>query len=91
MENFLVNKVSNDEDFKNLLAKFLRQNGYESENSTRGLKSALKDYQCVFGEDAPLWVKSLWTSTALSTVHLAIATKKALPEYFEVPREALRK
>lgn len=90
MENFLVNKISTNEEFYLLLGKFLLQNGYESENSQRGLKSVQRDYEYVFNTTAPDWVSLIWPSTALSVLQLAIATKKVLPSEIDLPQEALK-
>ena len=44
----LANRSSSGLDYSTLLEKLLQQNGYSSDNSKHGLKSALKDYEAVF-------------------------------------------
>ena len=39
----LANRSSSGLDYSTLLEKLLQQNGYSSDNSKHGLKSALKD------------------------------------------------
>lgn len=43
----LANRSSSGLDYSTLLEKLLQQNGYTSDNSKHGLKSALKDYEAV--------------------------------------------
>ena len=44
----LANRSSSGLDYSTLLEKLLQQNGYSSDNSKHGLKSALKDYEAYF-------------------------------------------
>ena len=53
------------------LEKLLQQNGYTSDNSKHGLKSALKDYEAVFHSGAPKWLDLVWPSIGVSLLHLA--------------------
>jgi len=87
---FLNHSVESQEDFEALIGAFLHQNGYDSENSKRGLRSASLDYKAVFNEELPAWIKTIWQSTALSLVHLAIEVKEPLPNQITLPAEAIR-
>lgn len=53
----LANRSSSGLDYSTLLEKLLQQNGYTSDNSKHGLKSALKDYEAVFHIGAPKWAR----------------------------------
>lgn len=88
--SFLNHTVKSQEDFEALIGAFLHQNGYDSENSKRGLRSATLDYKAVFNEELPNWTKNIWQSTALSLVHLAIEVKEPLPNQIAIPAEAIR-
>jgi len=87
---FLNHSVESQEDFEALIGAFLHQNGYDSENSKRGLRSATLDYKAVFNKELPDWTKIIWQSTALSLVHLAIEVKEPLPGRITIPAEAIR-
>ena len=76
-------------EFDQMIQKLLEQNGYNSENSRKGLEFALKDYNSIFCSEAPSWLSTVWTSTAMSLVHLAIARKQKLPEQVRIPQSAL--
>lgn len=43
-----ANRISSGLDFNEMLTRMLQQNGYTSDNSKKGLRSALKDYDAVF-------------------------------------------
>ena len=58
----LANRSSSGLDYSTLLEKLLQQNGYSSDNSKHGLKSALKDYEAVFHNGAPKWLDLVWRS-----------------------------
>ena len=58
----LANRSSSGLDYSTLLEKLLQQNGYTSDNSKHGLKSALKDYEAVFHSGAPKWLDLVWPS-----------------------------
>lgn len=88
--SFLNHTVKSQEDFEALIGAFLHQNGYDSENSKRGLRSASLDYKALFNEEPPEWIKTIWLSTALSVVHLAIEVKEPLPNQITLPAEAIR-
>ena len=77
----LANRSSSGLDYSTLLEKLLQQNGYTSDNSKHGLKSALKDYEAVFHSGAPKW---------LGLLHLALSFKQPLPENVDLPQEALK-
>lgn len=86
----LANRSSSGMDFETLLTKLLEQNGYTSDNTKHGLKTALKDYQAVFGKDAPQWLELVWPSIGVSLVHLALSFKRALPDKVNLPQVALK-
>ena len=75
---------------RQLLEKLLQQNGYTSDNSKHGLKSALKDYEAVFHSGAPKWLDLVWPSIGVSLLHLALSFKQPLPENVDLPQEALK-
>ena len=58
----------------------MHQMGYESDNTKKGVKSAVKDYEAKLQAEPPQWVFDIWPSIALSVLHLAIAKEKKLPE-----------
>lgn len=76
--------------FEDLLGRLLQQNGYASDNTRHGLKSALKDYTAYFHAEAPDWLRLVWPSIGLSVVHLALSFKKPLPEKIDLPQSALK-
>ncbi len=82
----LANRSSSGLDYSTLLEKLLQQNGYTSDNSKHGLKSALKDYEAVFHSGAHL----VWPSIGVSLLHLALSFKQPLPENVDLPQEALK-
>ena len=84
----LANRSSSGLDYSTLLQKLLQQNGYTSDNSKHGVKSALKDYEAVFHSGAPKWL--VWPSIAVSLLHLALSFKQPLPEKVDLPQEALK-
>lgn len=86
----LANRSSSWLDYSTLLEKLLQQNGYSSDNSKHGLKSALKDYEAVFHNGAPKWLDLVWPSIGVSLVHLALSFKQPLPEQVNLPQEALK-
>ncbi len=88
---FLNHSVESQEDFQALIGAFLHQNGYDSENSKRGIRSASLDYKVLFNEELPDWTKTIWQSTALSLIHLAIEVKEPLPKQITLPVEAIRR
>ena len=75
----LANRSSSGLDYSTLLQKLLQQNGYTSDNSKHGVKSALKDYEPVFHSGAPKWLDLVWPSIAVSLLHLALSFKQPLP------------
>lgn len=86
----LANRSSSGLDYNTLLEKLLQQNGYTSDNSKHGLKSALKDYEALFHTGAPTWLELVWPSTGVSLLHLALSFKQPLPERVKLPQEALK-
>ena len=86
----LANRSSSGLDYSTLLEKLLQQNGYTSDNSKHGLKSALKDYEAVFHSGAPKWLDLVWPSIGVSLLHLALSFKQPLPENVDLPQEALK-
>ena len=49
-----ANRISSGLDFNEMLTRMLQQNGYTSDNSKKGLRSALKDYDAVFHKEPRL-------------------------------------
>ena len=86
----LANRSSSGLDYSTLLQKLLQQNGYTSDNSKHGVKSALKDHEAVFHSGAPKWLDLVWPSIAVSLLHLALSFKQPLPEKVDLPQEALK-
>lgn len=77
-------------DFLTTLKAFMTQTGYESDNTVKGVKSAIKDYVAVVKSEPPQWINDIWPSIALSVLHLAIAKSEKLPEDFKFPNTALK-
>ena len=85
-----ANRISSGLDFNEMLTRMLQQNGYTSDNSKKGLRSALKDYDAVFHKEPPKWLSLIWPSTAMSLVHLSLAKKTSLPDTVNLPQCALK-
>ena len=77
-------------DFDSLVLAFTHQMGYESDNTKKGVKTAIKDYEAVLKAEPPEWVFDIWPSIALSVLHLAIAKEKPLPNRLDFPETALK-
>lgn len=77
-------------DFNSTVLAFTHQMGYESDNTKKGVKTAIKDYEAVVKSEPPQWVYDIWPSIALSVLHLAIAKGKPLPERLDFPESALK-
>lgn len=86
----LANRSSSGLDYSTLLEKLLQQNGYTSDNSKHGLKSALKDYEALFHKGAPTWLELVWPSIGVSLLHLSLSFKRPLPEKVDLPQGALK-
>ena len=74
-------------DFDSLVLAFTHQMGYESDNTKKGVKTAIKDYEAVLKAEPPEWVFDIWPSIALSVLNLAIAKEKPLPNRLDFPAE----
>ena len=47
-------------DFDALVLAFMHQMGYESDNTKKGVKSAVKDYEAKLQAEPPQWVFDIW-------------------------------
>lgn len=86
----LANRLSSGMRFEQMLPQLLNQNGYTSDNTKKGVQTALRDYKAVFHKDEPDWLKLVWPSVAMSVLHLAISCKTELPQATDLPMTALK-
>ncbi len=83
--------VNGNEDFKTSVLKFMDQNGYESDNTKRGVKTAARDCVAVFKCEPPDWIRRIWPSIAISILHLAVAKNERLPDDLDLPGAAIKR